>query len=159
MGCKDQSRHECGTVEYRVQKGAGAFKTIDALREQGVFTSSLFTKIRYRIQFNKSAIKPGEYSINRCDSAHSILTKLTAGETKKISITFPEGFTVAQIASRLAANKLFSKEGFLEYLEEVSPKNYDLPGTSFEGLLYPTTINCSARDGFNFQAAARWRVL
>ena len=96
------------------------------------------------------ALTPGYYALKPKDNAGSIIEALSTPPAQTfISVTFPEGMTVAQMAQRLSEKMTFMKpEDFMaavnstDTASELRPKSQ----TSLEGLLFPDTYQISGDD-------------
>jgi UPF0755 protein len=70
----------------------------------------------------------------------AILEALAAGRVANWKVAVPEGFTAAQIASRLAAEGLAEEEAFLAVANDpASASQLGVEGESLEGYLFPET--------------------
>jgi UPF0755 protein len=93
-------------------------------------------------------LRPGSYSVTSSMSNDEILALLSATEkeqAKEVKFTIPEGFTIVQIANRLDAEGIVTKEDFLKAVNE---REYDyaflkdIPKETkykLEGYLFPDT--------------------
>ena len=96
------------------------------------------------------ALTPGYYALKPKDNAGSIVEALSTPPAQTfISVTFPEGMTVAQMAQRLSEKMTFMKpEDFMaaanspDTASELRPTSQ----TSLEGLLFPDTYQISGDD-------------
>lgn len=99
-------------------------------------------------------IQSGTYLLNRGERIVSVIQRFVSGDTMpdKLSITYPEGFTLQQIAARTAAKNIGSEEGFIA---SASPTKYiatypfldSIPaGRNLEGYLFPDTYQIAAKD-------------
>ncbi len=70
----------------------------------------------------------------------SVLRKLTRGEVMTVALTIPEGFSVRQMAPRIAEVTGTRADAVVASLERVSlHAAYAVPGPSLEGYLFPDT--------------------
>ena len=93
-------------------------------------------------------LKPGEYKLVTGMSIDAVLDILARGPSTGVPLTIPEGFTVAQIAAKLAATEQFTKE---EVDKALKSKDLIVPlrpkgVTSLEGLLFPDTYGIEEDD-------------
>ncbi len=81
--------------------------------------------------------------------------KPTARPTEKpletVRVTFPEGYTVAQIAQTLESNGVCSASAFVKVSQEYTPKSFSVPSDSnrafkMEGYLFPDTYEFYVDD-------------
>lgn len=109
-------------------------------------------------------IREGEYEISPSDRPYRILWDLIAGQKYYQKLTVPEGFTIAQIATRMTRLgigtldrnlHLMSDPGFLADLH--------VPSTSLEGYLFPNTYyfsrGSSSREVLQMMVSRFWRVM
>jgi UPF0755 protein len=95
-----------------------------------------------------SRLKPGEYKLVTGMSIDAVLDILAKGPSTGVPLTIPEGFTVAQIAGKLAATEQFTKA---EVDKALKSKDLIVPlrpkgVTSLEGLLFPDTYGIEEDD-------------
>ncbi|MBC7805511.1 MAG: endolytic transglycosylase MltG [Akkermansiaceae bacterium] len=87
------------------------------------------------------SIRPGVYDIAPTESVAQIVSRLEKGDVVTVRVTFPEGFTVRQIAKRLAKNELCDEALFYELVTKRG-KTIDAsfkPPANLEGYLFPAT--------------------
>jgi UPF0755 protein len=133
-------------------------KTAGAIWQQAVdegFTSGTFWWRYHAWRQDAGAdIKAGTYELTAGEKINHIMARLVAGgqSTGEISITFPEGFTLAQMAARTAARGIGTEDEFIQaatpalYASEVAflaeiPASRDL-----EGYLFPDTYRVLTGD-------------
>ena len=85
-------------------------------------------------------IQSGVYDISPADTPAAILKHLQNGDVATVRVTFPEGFTVSQIAKRLVKNGIVSDEaaifGFGENQGKHAPR-FVSAARKFGGLFVP----------------------
>ncbi len=87
-------------------------------------------------------LKPGAYKFTRKMSVRQMVDAMADGDMAAIWVTIPEGFTVNEIANRLAEKTLVDKEEFLAAAQSITQdysKIIPLPGPGLEGYLFPDT--------------------
>jgi len=93
---------------------------------------------------------PGYYSLRPRDNAGKIIESLSTPPAQTfISVTFPEGMTIAQMSERLASKMTFmSAADFMAAATDGSVTSQFLPKdvTTLEGLLFPDTYQVSGDD-------------
>lgn len=93
---------------------------------------------------------PGYYSLRPGDSAGSIVDVLATPPAQTfVNVTFPEGFTVAQMAARLTEKlTFFAAADFTAAASDGSVTSAIAPegASSMEGLLFPDTYQVSGDD-------------
>jgi len=88
-------------VIVRVPEGATDRQVADALHEQGLIRSrAAFAVIRH-IGYEGRPFVPGTYRFRKDTRLFAILDRLVNGEIAVQKVTFPEGFTIRQMASRM----------------------------------------------------------
>lgn len=100
-----------------IPRGTSANKVADLLEEQGIIKNAFIFKYYLRLNNQGAHFQAGLYELNPGMDKDAIIAKLNAGDTvaaETIRFTIPEGFTVLQIADKLAADKLIDKQKFLE---------------------------------------------
>ncbi|MCX6377438.1 MAG: endolytic transglycosylase MltG, partial [Armatimonadetes bacterium] len=130
------------TVTVLIPRGASAARISRILAEQGVIRSPLGFRMQVRITGRASKLKPGAYRLSPDMMPLKIIAMMSSGDTYARWITIPEGFTVRQIADRLAAEGLANEDRFLElalYGGSSFTTSFRHPGNSLEGYLFPDT--------------------
>jgi UPF0755 protein len=125
---------EGATVESVAQK----LEAARLIRDARVFTMSA----------EGVSIRPGIYDIAPTESVAKILSRLGKGDVVTVRVTFPEGFTVRQIAKRLAKNELCDEETFYKLVTERGNSlkaSFPLPA-NLEGYLFPDTYRFPLGD-------------
>ncbi len=110
------------------------------LQEQGVVRSG--KKFRWLAWFKGAArqIKAGEYQFSTGLRPGELLEKIVRGEVRLHQITFPEGYTLKQVAELLDAHDLASAERFIATATDPAfVRGLDIQASSLEGYLFPDT--------------------
>ncbi|HEX7124367.1 MAG TPA: endolytic transglycosylase MltG [Thermodesulfobacteriota bacterium] len=85
-------------------------------------------------------LKAGEYEFPSDASARDVLGRLVRGEVRQHQVTIPEGWTVREIASLLAAERLTEAEAFVARAEDPAfARSLGVPADRLEGYLFPDT--------------------
>ena len=90
---------------YEVKRGAGIAEVAAQLENQRFITDGRVFRMAARAYDMDKKLKAGEYQIKPGASMRDILGVLTSGKSVLYSLTIPEGLTVEQIWSRIAANE------------------------------------------------------
>jgi UPF0755 protein len=94
---------------FVIKKGENVFQISENLKKQELIKNE-FIFISYVILFGKyNRIQAGYYFLNQSMNVPKIIEKFVSGETAKIKITIPEGFTTKQIDELLTLK--FSQPG------------------------------------------------
>ena len=144
------------TVRLEIAPGMHSSAIAERLEEEGIIRNATIFSYYVRYKNEGSRFQAGVYDMHPGMTHDEIIAKLNAGDTveeEMIRFTVPEGFTVAQIAERLAAHDFIDKETFLEltqrpdlfhfsFLEQIP----DDPDIKFrlEGYLFPETYELKA---------------
>jgi UPF0755 protein len=136
-------------VNFTVNDGDTISSVASRLHSAGIISNaSIF---RWYVSTKGTiALTPGYYALKPKDNAGSIIEALSTPPAQTfISVTFPEGMTVAQMAQRLSEKMTFmSVEEFItaanssDTVSSLRPKSV----TSLEGLLFPDTYQISGDD-------------
>jgi UPF0755 protein len=127
-------------IRFTVPRSAGLSVTADSLAARGVISSASRFKLYARLKGADRRIQPGIYEIRRGTAWGEVLRKLTSGDVVKTRLVIPEGWTIRQIAPRLAAAAGVPAESALVRLADTAAaRRAGVPGPTFEGYLYPAT--------------------
>ncbi len=98
-----------------VPMGSGTSAIADILEENDVIGNALVFKIYTRIN-PVSGLQYGDFTLRENMSYKEIIANLQSITSVKetVSVTFPEGFTLVQMANRLEENGLCTAEEFIE---------------------------------------------
>ena len=136
-------------VNFTVNDGDTISSVAARLHSAGIISNA--TIFRWYVSTKGTiALTPGYYALKPKDNAGSIVEALSTPPAQTfISVTFPEGMTVAQMAQRLSEKMTFMKpEDFMaaanspDTASELRPTSQ----TSLEGLLFPDTYQISGDD-------------
>ena len=136
-------------INFTVNEGDTLDSVASRLDDAGIIGNA--TLFRWYAS-TKADVKlvPGYYALRPKDNAGSIIEALSTPPAQTfLSVPFPEGMTVNQMATRLAEKMTFLQaEDFItaatdgSVVSELSPKG----STSLEGLLFPDTYQISGDD-------------
>ena len=124
----------------QIPKGASASRISRMLDERRVIRSAFGFDLLARITGKSANLKPGAYRLSPSMKPGEIMDKIVNGEICAKWVTIPEGFTVRQIAERLAAQGLVNEERFLNIASQgryVTTSFHH--GDNLEGYLFPDT--------------------
>ena len=127
-------------VRFTVPAGSGLSVVADTLAAREIVPSASRFKIYARAKGAAARIQPGVYEVRRGTELAEILRKLTTGDVVKTRVVIPEGWTIQQIAPRLATAAGIPADSALDLLQGEEPaKRRKVPGPTLEGYLYPAT--------------------
>ncbi len=123
-----------------IKEGLSLKEVANELERRDIIVNKTLFGLWGKIMGSSRRIQAGEYRLSPNMSPIRILEILTAGAVITYPITFPEGYTIEQIADVLDRNGLVEKEEFVSLAHDpVVLKRYDITGPSLEGYLYPDT--------------------
>jgi UPF0755 protein len=135
-------------VTIIVSAGESSVEIGRALRDAGVVDSvNRFRDVAEERGLD-GLLKPGTYKLTTGMGIDAVLDILAKGPSTGIPLTIPEGFTVAQIAAKLAGTEQFTRA---EVDKALKSKELIVPQrpkgvTSLEGLLFPDTYGIEPDD-------------
>jgi UPF0755 protein len=137
---RTQASSEPTEVVVEVPVGMSVPSLSELLHEKGLVRSA--GKFRWLVKFKGAArqIKAGEYQLSTGLRPGELLNKITRGEVRLHQITFPEGYTLKQMAKLLEASELVNAERFIAAANDPPfVRSLGIPATSLEGYLFPDT--------------------
>jgi len=142
-------------VEFQIEFGSSTRDIAEELKNLGLIRNENIYIFLSKFNGYDGKYKAGTYIL--CDglSYDEIMVKLSS-YPESIKITFPEGFTTLQIASRLEANGLISTNEFLKAVQSIDLSSYSFIQNHknrdyrLDGYLFPDTyefdINATAES-------------
>lgn len=127
-------------VVMEVPVGMSVPALSELLHGQGLVRSA--GKFRWLVRFKGAArqIKAGEYQLSTGLRPGELLNKIIRGEVRLHQITFPEGYTLKQMAELLEASNVVNAESFIATANNPQfVHSLGIPATSLEGYLFPDT--------------------
>ena len=134
-------------ITLSVNEGDSLYGVFNKLNENHIMKNQLFAKVYLKLHNVNGNIKAGTYKLNGDISLGDLVNTLQNGLVESNKITFPEGYSIDDIANRLHENNIVNKDEFLETV-----KNYPLPSYvkqdenkryNLEGYLFPDTYSFS----------------
>ncbi|GKU75631.1 endolytic transglycosylase MltG [Paenibacillus sp. L3-i20] len=107
-------------TQVTIKRGMSANSVADTLEENGIIKNAFVFSYYLQLKDEGSRFQAGLYELAPGMDKSDIIAKLNAGETveaETIKFTIPEGFTLLQIADKLAADGIVDKAKFLELAE------------------------------------------
>jgi len=138
-------------LEMEIPEGASTAEIGALLKEHGLIRKSWFFAPYVWWKGYAGKLKAGVYEIPPDAQIDEVLAILTEGKQNVVRVTIPEGFTVEQIADRLAGIKELGIDREV-FLEAVQKKEYkysfvqNIPSNKdrkyyLEGYLFPSTYH------------------
>jgi len=131
---------------FEIKKGEGGSEIAARLASDGIISGKIHFVYYLRINDLAAKILPGNYQLSGKLTIPEIVVVLTEKKDEFMKITFPEGWTVAQMAERLTANNLpgadfsaIARNPSGELLAKFDFFNSLPKGQNLEGYLFPDT--------------------
>ncbi len=127
-------------VYLTIPSGATFKEVVDTLQARGVVTKPRLFRAYARLKGMDREVRSGEYAF-LCPTPWSlILRDLTEGRVLTQALTVPEGFTLKQMAPRIATITGLAEDSVLAVLTAPSVElDWEVPGPGLEGFLFPDT--------------------
>jgi UPF0755 protein len=127
--------------EVIIPRGASFKEVARILNKAGLLRSPILFSLMARIRGVTGRVQAGEYELSTAMIPPLILRKLVQGDVVRYQVIIPEGYTVRQIALRLAELGIIEEqEAFLsQAFSAAFAKSLGIEGTSVEGYLFPDT--------------------
>jgi UPF0755 protein len=110
------------------------------LTEAGVVRNELAFRIAVYTQNAGGRLQAGEYRFDRAMTPMQVIDKLARGDVYVVTITFPEGLTIAEMARIFESQEFGSAAEFVEAAGDPSPiEALDPEARDLEGYLFPET--------------------
>ncbi len=141
-------------VLVTIPPGRSARQIGELLARRHLIRRPLSFVLASRMDHLSGEMRAGRYELSPAMPPRQIAARLALGETAGNVVTVPEGYTVRQIARRLAGHGLGDEAGFLA-LAQTQGRTFHVgawtpPDDNLEGYLYPDTYTlpkgASARD-------------
>ncbi len=142
------------TGDITIEQGESAAEIWRSLVEDEYSDRTIAWKYYGRLGHAAEKVQAGTYHLEKGERIGDVVTRFTKGDvrTNELTVTFPEGFTLAQIAARYADR---TGKDAKDFLAEAKVKNYAgqfdfLAGLSqersLEGYLFPDTYKIGKDD-------------
>ena len=144
-------------VEIELKEKASADEVVSLLEQKGLIDQPWLFKLYIKIAKADGTWKPGIYTVQANGGYQALMRVLQfGGEREVVRVTFPEVFTVLQMAERLESNNICTKAEFLRAVNQVDySKEHDFIAAlakvnaadradrhyKLEGYLFPDTYD------------------
>jgi UPF0755 protein len=133
-----------GRVAFEIKKGEGNEEIAQKLQEQKLISGKIYFYYYIRSHGLLNKLLPGEYELSGNMTIPEIAGRITRSQDMNLSVTFPEGFSVLDMAERLKSYSL-DGDGFSKIAG--NPENFiskydflkDEKNRKLEGYLFPDT--------------------
>ncbi len=110
------------------------------LHQAGLITDPFKLKLYARIKGYDRKIKAGEYVLSAAMPPEQMLLTLTTGKVRLHQLTIPEGYTVRQVAMRVATTGFMTLSMFLDIATDPAfTRQIGINADTVEGYLFPDT--------------------
>ena len=128
------------SVEIVVPPGAGALAIGKQLRSAGLIRYPRFFALAARARGVEASLKAGRYRVAGGMSWGEILDVIAAGEVVTFPLTVPEGFTIRELAPRVAEATGVETDSVARLaMDSTFVAELGVPGPTLEGYLFPET--------------------
>jgi peptidoglycan lytic transglycosylase G len=123
-----------------IPQGAGSAGIGERLVSAGVIRDTATFRTALWMSHKGRVLKAGEYRFDRPMTPFAIIDKIARGDVFVITVTFPEGHTIAEMARIVEAHGLGPAAAFVQAAKDVSLiRDLDPAATDLEGYLFPET--------------------
>lgn len=123
-----------------VPTGASMRAAAESLHKAGVIGSPRMFQLYAKLRRWDRGIKPGTYMLPKGASWGSVLSSLRSGRGVVITVTVPEGFTLAQVEPLLVSKLAVPADSVRAAVRDSATlQRLDVPTPALEGYLYPDT--------------------
>jgi peptidoglycan lytic transglycosylase G len=123
-----------------ISPGAGSTSIARRLVDAGVVRDVTSFKLALWLNGKGRHLEAGEYRFDRPISAREVADKIARGDVYVIPVTFPEGFTIKQMADEDAAKQFGPASDFAEAAKNAALiRAMDPDARTLEGYLFPDT--------------------
>ena len=125
-------------VEVTIPAGASFNEVMDSLEARGLVRKPVLFRIYARLKGSDRQIRSGQYTFPRPSSWALLLRDLTEGRVLTHVMTIPEGFTLKEMAPRIASITGLPEDQVLAEMTAPSlEEEWKVPGPGLEGYLFP----------------------
>ena len=137
-----------GVQRVKIPPGTALPQIADQLAQAGVIgDAGRFVRL-VRWRDTARQLKAGEYEFAAAATPRQVLERLVAGDVIKVRLTVPEGFTLREIAARVAAAGLGGATQFLQLATDPAyAGRLGIKAATLEGYLFPETYIVSTATG------------
>ncbi|MEZ4417813.1 MAG: endolytic transglycosylase MltG [Gemmatimonadota bacterium] len=157
--------HDAGQgpeVHVTVPPGSPFVAVVDTLAARGLVSNPLLFRVYAKARSAEARVRSGRYAFHEGDGWGRVLDDLVAGRVQTVTLTIPEGFTLKQMAPRIAELSETSPAAALDALSDPQAHTrYSVPGPGLEGYLFPDTYRFAsgtALSGVIETMAGRYRA-
>ena len=128
------------SVQVTVPSGATFGTIVDTLVQRGVVNNPRGFRLYARLVRADRRIRSGDYALTTGQRWRDLLAVLTEGRVVTLAVTIPEGFTIADMADRVAETVQQPVDSVRAQLRDPDAHSrWSVPGPGLEGYLFPDT--------------------
>lgn len=135
-------KREYKNLTITVDKKNGITKVLSDLGIKNIKAYRYFLRVKRM----DSKLKAGDYYFNGSYTLNEVFTKIIKGDSERVKILIPEGFTLQQIKDRLISYGLIDSQKFDLALSNHKDFYYLPADGNFEGFLFPDTYFFSRKQ-------------
>jgi UPF0755 protein len=136
-------------IVVEIASGSTTLQIAEKLQSEGVIGSTLGFRIAAKLRGLDGKIKSGRYELNKGMGVQAALDVLSRAPVEKgVAITFPEGFSLRQVAARVGARTQIKATDFLTAATNGTVRAPTEPPSvhTLEGFLFPETYVINERE-------------
>jgi UPF0755 protein len=123
-----------------IPQGAGSRVIGERLVESGVIRDFNTYRLELWLSGQGRHLKAGEYRFDRPMTPLDVIDKIARGDVYVITVTFPEGLSIAEMAKIFEAHGLGTAASFVKASKDAAPiHDLDPAAKDLEGYLFPET--------------------
>jgi len=131
-------------VYVEIPSGAGAALIAQQLESAGIVRDQQLFRLLLWVRGAETSLRAGRYQLQPSQHPMEIITVLEEGRSVAEQVVIPEGYSIEDIAARLAALGLVDKQRFIQVARDGAlayggEVPFDLPVATLEGYLFPDT--------------------
>ena len=129
-----------------IPQGAGSRVIGERLVEAGVIRDFNTFRLELWLSGQGRHLKAGEYRFDRPMTPLEVIDRIARGDVYVITVTFPEGLSIAEMAKIFESHSLGTAASFVQASKDVSPiHELDPAAKDLEGYLFPETYALSRK--------------
>jgi UPF0755 protein len=126
--------------DVEIASGLGTAAIGQRLVAAGVVRDALSFRAALWLSGDAKHLQAGEYHFDRPMTAREVIDKIARGDVDRITVTFPEGLTIAEMSKIFESAGLGTAASFVAAARDVSQiQSIDAAATDLEGYLFPET--------------------
>ncbi len=132
--------YEAAEQFVEIPQGAGSRTIGERLVGAGVIRDHLTYRAALYMSGEGRRLKAGEYRFDRAMTPFEVIDKIARGDVFVINVTFPEGLTIAEMATIFESHGFGPAAAFVQAAKDAAPiHDRDSSAKDLEGYLFPET--------------------